>query len=166
MAPVETSNNAGAGAGAAAVTHGKKPTVAVIGLGYGGIAAGHTLITSGKARVVGIDRGAAFYHRISAPFAMTEPAFADQLRLPYADMFKGVDGEFVQGTVARLEDKRVVLDDGRTVAFDYALVSTGSTYNGTIDRMCGSPHLHPARAPRNGTLTLRPCIAHFFCSAR
>jgi len=131
MAPVETT-----GAGGAVATTSKKPTVAVIGLGYGGIAAGHTLITSGKARVIGIDRGAAFYHRISAPFAMTDPTFADQLRLPYADMFKGVDGEFVQGTVARLEDKRVVLDNGRTVEFDYALVTTGSTYNSTIDRTC------------------------------
>jgi len=134
----------------------EKPTVAVVGLGYAGIIVAHSLLASGKAHVVGIDRGSAFFHRIASPLAVVDKAFAEKLRLPYAAMFQGADGEFVQGTVERMEEHRVVLADGRTVAFDYAVVATGSTYNRTIDRTCGARGYGQAKAAAARALTPPP----------
>jgi len=121
-----------------ASTAAEKPTVAIVGLGYAGVITAHALLAAGKARVVGIDRGTSFFHRMSGPLAIADPAFAAQLNLPYATMFEGADGEFVHGTVERIDEHRVVLAGGRTVDFDYALIATGSTYNSTIDRTRGS----------------------------
>jgi len=121
---------AATGAGGAPAT--QRAVVAVIGLGYAGVCAVPLLAKAGF-HVVGIDRRAAFFHRVALPLALVDTGFADRLYYPYERLLKRHQGEFVQGTVSRIGDKAVHLDDGRTIAFDYALVTTGSRFNSTVD---------------------------------
>jgi NADH dehydrogenase FAD-containing subunit len=104
------------------------PTVIVVGGGYGGIVVAKAL--DEVADVVLVEPRDAFVHNVAALRAAVDPEWADRLFIPY-------DGLLARGRLVRDRAARVALDGGRvtvtvaageTLAGDYAVLATGSSY--------------------------------------
>ena len=102
----------------------QRPTVAVVGGGYGGIAVAKAL--DDTTDVVLVEPRDAFMHNIAALRALVDPAWLPRIYFPY-------DGLLSHGRVIR--DRAVVVDPGRVVtasgeeiAADFIVLATGSRY--------------------------------------
>jgi len=101
--------------------------VAVFGAGIAGITFIKAM-TAAPAKITLVDPK----DYVEVPFAslraLTDPeGFGKTVRAPIAQQF-GVD--HIQAKLAELRAGSAVLDDGREVAFDYAVLATGSTIRG------------------------------------
>jgi NADH dehydrogenase FAD-containing subunit len=103
---------------------GSRPTVVVIGGGYGGVALAKAL--DPDVDVVLVEPKDAFVHNIGALRALVEPAFLPKIFLPYDRLL--ANGRVVRDRAVEVTPHRVVLASGEAITADYVVLATGSTY--------------------------------------
>lgn len=101
-----------------------RPTVAVIGGGYGGIAVASGL--DDVADVTLVEPRDAFVHNVAAWRALVEPEWLERIFFPYSGLLR--NGRVVHQRAAQVEPGRVGLASGEEIAADYIVLATGSTY--------------------------------------
>jgi NADH dehydrogenase FAD-containing subunit len=101
-----------------------RPTVLVVGGGYGGIRVAKAL--DDIAEVTLLDPKEAFVHNIAAWRALVEPQWLDRIFFPYERLL--AEGRFVRGSAASIDGRRVTLASGETLEADYLVLATGSSY--------------------------------------
>jgi NADH dehydrogenase FAD-containing subunit len=101
-----------------------RPKVVVIGGGYGGVNVAKAL--DPHVDVVLIDPKDAFVHSVGSLRALVEPSFLPRIFLPYDRLL--ANGRVVRDRAVEVSSKRVVLASGETIAADYVVLATGSTY--------------------------------------
>ncbi len=101
-----------------------KPTVVVIGGGYGGINAAKSL--DGDADVVLVEPKDAFVHNVAALRALADPSWLRRIYLPYDRLL--ANGRVVHDRAAKVDAGRVTLASGEEIPADYIVLATGSAY--------------------------------------
>ena len=101
-----------------------RPSVVVVGGGYGGINAAKAL--DDVADVTLVDPTEAFVHNIAAWRALVEPEWLDRIFLPYAHLL--ANGRFVRDRAVAVDGRRVTLASGDVLEPDYLVLATGSSY--------------------------------------
>jgi NADH dehydrogenase FAD-containing subunit len=99
-------------------------TVAVVGGGYGGVAAAKAL--DDVADVVLIEPRDTFVHNVAALRGLVDPQWTDKIFLPYDRLLDR--GRVVRDTAARVDAGTVTLGSGERIAADYIVLATGSAY--------------------------------------
>jgi NADH dehydrogenase FAD-containing subunit len=102
----------------------KRPTVVVAGGGYAGVNVAKAL--DDVADVVLVEPKDAFQHNVAALRAVTDPAWAPRIFLPYDRLLDR--GRVVADRVAKAEPGAVTLGSGEVLPADYVVLATGSTY--------------------------------------
>jgi apoptosis-inducing factor 2 len=101
-----------------------KPTVAVIGGGYGGIKAAKQL--DDVADVVLVEPKDTFEHNVAALRALVDPSWLPRIFLPYHGLL--THGRVVRDRAVKVESGQVTLGSGEIIAADYIVLATGSAY--------------------------------------
>jgi NADH dehydrogenase FAD-containing subunit len=101
-----------------------KPTVVVVGAGYGGTAAAKALDETHD--VVLVEPKDAFMHNIAALRALVDPAWLPKIFLPYEGLL--TNGQVVRDRAVSVEPHRVVTASGEEISADYVVLATGSRY--------------------------------------
>src|ERR1700730_171425 len=101
-----------------------KPTVAVVGGGYGGIAVAKALDETSD--VVLVEPKDAFMHNIAALRALVDPSWLPRIFLPYDGLL--TNGRVVRDRAAVVDPHRVVTASGQEISADYVVLATGSRY--------------------------------------
>src|SRR5258708_39032417 len=101
-----------------------RPTVVVIGGGYGGVGVAKAL--DAAVDVVLVEPKDAFVHNIGALRALVDPEFLPNIFFPYDELL--ANGRVVRARAVEVSAQRVVLASGETIAADYIVLATGSTY--------------------------------------
>jgi NADH dehydrogenase FAD-containing subunit len=101
-----------------------RPSVVVVGGGYGGINAAKAL--DDVAAVTLVDPTEAFVHNIAAWRALVQPELLDRIFLPYERLL--VNGRFVRDRAVAVDGRRVTLASGDVLEPDYLVLATGSSY--------------------------------------
>jgi apoptosis-inducing factor 2 len=101
-----------------------RPSVVVIGGGYGGINAAKAL--DDVADVTLVDPTEAFVHNVAAWRALVEPEWLDRIFLPYEHLL--ANGRFVRDRAVGVDGRRVTLASGDVLEPDYLVLATGSSY--------------------------------------
>jgi len=101
-----------------------RPTVLVVGGGYGGIRVAKAL--DDIAEVTLLDPKEAFVHNVAAWRALVEPEWLDRIFFPYERLL--AQGRFVRGRAAGVDGRRVTLASGGMLEADYLVLATGSSY--------------------------------------
>ncbi|MFC6081452.1 NAD(P)/FAD-dependent oxidoreductase [Sphaerisporangium aureirubrum] len=102
----------------------RRPTVAVIGGGYGGVAVAKKL--DDVADVVLVEPKESFEHSIAGLRALVDPSWLTKVYLPYDNLL--THGRVVRDHAVAVESGRVVLGSGQEIAADYIVLATGSRY--------------------------------------
>ena len=97
--------------------------ILVIGGGSSGVELARALDDAGL-DVTLVTRNPTFFWAIGALRAAVEPAWVRRLFIPYDTLMRR--GRVVTGTVTALTDTQALLDDGTVLAFDTAVIATGS----------------------------------------
>ncbi|MBB5868163.1 NADH dehydrogenase FAD-containing subunit [Allocatelliglobosispora scoriae] len=105
-------------------TSSQRPTVAIIGGGYGGINAAKAL--DEHAEVVLIDPSDAFQHSVAALRALVDPAVLPRTFLPYDRLL--AHGTVLRDRAVEVDSERVVLASGQVLTPDFVILATGSAY--------------------------------------
>jgi NADH dehydrogenase FAD-containing subunit len=101
-----------------------KPTVVVIGGGYGGISVAKALDEA--ADVVLVEPKDTFVHNVAALRALADPSWLPRIYLPYDGLLR--HGRVVRDRAAKVDAGRVTLASGEEIAADYIVLATGSAY--------------------------------------
>jgi NADH dehydrogenase FAD-containing subunit len=101
-----------------------RPSVVVLGGGYGGINAAKAL--DDVADVTLVDPTESFVHNIAAWRALVEPEWIDRIFLPYEHLL--AHGRFVRDRAVAIHGRRVTLASGDVLEPDYLVLATGSYY--------------------------------------
>src|SRR6202046_5334771 len=101
-----------------------KPTVVVVGGGYGGTAVAKGLDETHD--VVLIEPKDAFMHNIAALRALVDPSWLPKIFLPYEGLL--TKGLLVRDGALSVEPHRVVTTAGEEISADYVVLATGSRY--------------------------------------
>ncbi len=101
-----------------------RPTVVVVGGGYGGTAVAKALDET--ARVVLVEQKDAFMHNIGALRALVDPSWLPRIFFPYKGLL--ANGQVIRDRVTNVEPGRVVTASGQVIAADYVVLATGSSY--------------------------------------
>src|SRR5437588_2696511 len=101
-----------------------KPTVVVVGGGYGGIAVAKALDDTSD--VVLVEPKDAFMHNIAALRALVDPSWLPSIFLPYDRLL--TNGRVVRDHAAVVDPHRVVTASGQEIFADYVVLATGSRY--------------------------------------
>ena len=101
-----------------------RPSVVVIGGGYGGIHTAKAL--DDVADVTLVDPTEAFVHNIAAWRALVEPAWLERIFLPYEYLL--AHGRFLRDRAVAIDGRRVTLASGDVLDPDYLVLATGSAY--------------------------------------
>jgi NADH dehydrogenase FAD-containing subunit len=101
-----------------------RPTVVVIGGGYGGVGVAKAL--DDQVDVVVVEPKDAFVHNIGALRALVEPEFLPKIFLPY-DRLLG-RGRVVRDRAIEVSPHRVVLASGDAIPADFVVLASGSAY--------------------------------------
>src|ERR1700724_3030640 len=102
----------------------RRPTVVVIGGGYGGVNVAKAL--DAYVEVVLVEPKDAFVHNIGALRALVEPTFLPNIFLPYDHLLS--HGRVVRDRAVEVSPYRVMLASGEAITADYIVLATGSTY--------------------------------------
>src|ERR1700730_5327023 len=103
---------------------GGKPTVVVVGGGYGGTAVAKALDETSE--VVLVEPKDAFRHKIAALRALVDPSWLPKIFLPYAGLL--TNGRVVRDRAVVVDPHRVVTASGEEITADYVVLATGSRY--------------------------------------
>mmetsp|Transcript_10828 Transcript_10828/g.23070 ORF Transcript_10828/g.23070 Transcript_10828/m.23070 type:complete len:383 (+) Transcript_10828:98-1246(+) len=109
---------------------GKKQHVLVCGGGYAGVEAAHKLARTGKVDVTLCDPKDYFELNFITPRALVDRDVAEKHLCYKFEEMRNI-GTFVQAKVVELTDQNATLSNGNTIAFDYAIISSGSSYADT-----------------------------------
>jgi NADH dehydrogenase FAD-containing subunit len=101
-----------------------RPSVVVVGSGYGGINTAKAL--DDVADVTLIDPTEAFVHNIAAWRALVEPEWLERIFLPYEHLL--AHGHFLRDRAVAIDGRRVTLASGDVLEPDYLVLATGSAY--------------------------------------
>ena len=101
-----------------------RPSVVVVGGGYGGVTVAKQLDT--VASVVLVEPKDAFLHNVAALRALVDPAWLPRIYMPYDRLLS--NGRVVQDRAAKVDIGRVMLASGEELAADYVVLATGSRY--------------------------------------
>jgi NADH dehydrogenase FAD-containing subunit len=101
-----------------------RPTVVVIGGGYGGVNVARAL--DADVDVVLVEPKDAFVHNVASLRALVEPTFLPKIFLPYDRLLS--HGRIVRDRAVEVSAHRVVLASGEAIEADYVVLATGSTY--------------------------------------
>ena len=103
----------------------KDKNILILGGGFAGARMAQELTKAGFPNVTLVDRKDYFEVTYSTLRTLAEPEMGERARMKYSDF---INGEFRQGNVTELAERRAKLDDGTDVTFDIAVVATGSSY--------------------------------------
>jgi NADH dehydrogenase FAD-containing subunit len=106
------------------MTEQTRPSVAVLGGGYGGIRVAKGL--DEVADVTLVDPKDAFVHNVAAWRALVEPEWLERIFFPYERLL--ANGRFVRDRATAIDGTRVTLASGATLEPDYLVLATGSAY--------------------------------------
>jgi NADH dehydrogenase FAD-containing subunit len=101
-----------------------KPTVVVVGGGYGGATVAEALDET--ADVVLVEPRDEFMHNIAALRALVDPSWLPRIFFPYAGLL--THGRVVRDRAVVVDPGRVVTASGDEIVADYVVLATGSTY--------------------------------------
>jgi apoptosis-inducing factor 2 len=101
-----------------------RPTVVVVGGGYGGIAVAKALDETSD--VVLVEPKDAFMHNIAALRALVDPSWLPRIFLPYAGLL--TNGRVVRDRAVVVDPHQVVTASGEEIFADYIVLATGSRY--------------------------------------
>lgn len=101
-----------------------KPTVAVIGGGYGGINVAKLL--DDVADVVLVEPKDTFEHNVASLRALVDPSWLPRIFLPYDGLLS--HGRVVRDRAVKVESGQVTLGSGEYIDAGYIVLATGSTY--------------------------------------
>jgi NADH dehydrogenase FAD-containing subunit len=101
-----------------------RPTVVVVGGGYGGVAVAKALDATSD--VVLVEPKDAFMHNIAALRALVDPSWLPRIFLPYERLL--THGRVVRDRAVLVDPHRVVTASGEEIAADYVVLATGSRY--------------------------------------
>jgi NADH dehydrogenase FAD-containing subunit len=104
--------------------HPGKPTVVVVGGGYGGVAVAKALDETSE--VVLVEPKDAFMHNIAALRALVDPSWLPNIFFPYSRLLS--NGRVVRDRAAMVDPRRVVTASGEEISADYIVLATGSRY--------------------------------------
>jgi NADH dehydrogenase FAD-containing subunit len=102
----------------------EKPTVVVVGGGYGGYAVAKALDETSD--VVLVEPRDAFMHNIAALRALVDPSWLPRIFLPYDRLL--TNGRVVRDRAVVVDPHRVVTTSGQKIFPDYIVLATGSRY--------------------------------------
>lgn len=105
-------------------TSAARPSVVVLGGGYGGINVAKEL--DEVAEVSLVDPAEAFFHNIAALRALADPRWLDRILLPYRHLLSS--GRFVRDRAVSVAGHRVTLASGEVLQPDYLVLATGSRF--------------------------------------
>src|SRR5438445_11003349 len=105
-------------------SHPGKPTVVVVGGGYGGYAVAKALDATSD--VVLVEPKDAFMHNIAALRALVDPSWLPRIFLPYGGLLS--NGRVVRDRAVLLDPHQVVTALGEVLSADYIVLATGSKY--------------------------------------
>lgn len=116
-----------------------KPKIVILGGGFGGVRCALDLVShlGGRCSVTLIDKDSYHFftpslYEIASAFHVQDDPYAMQLRkavaVPYSEIFAGKPVEVVQAEVTGVEfqTKRVLIESGRHISFDYLVLALGS----------------------------------------
>ncbi|MET8865156.1 FAD-dependent oxidoreductase [Nonomuraea sp. NPDC004580] len=103
---------------------GTRPSVVVLGGGYGGHKVAKLL--DDVADVTLVDPSDAFVHNVAAWRALVEPEWLDRIFLPYRRLLE--HGRFLRDSAVAVDGRRVTLASGATLEPDYLVLATGSAH--------------------------------------
>ena len=101
-----------------------RPTVVVVGGGYGGVNVAKAL--DPEVEVVLVEPKDAFVHNIGALRAVVDPEFLPKIFFPYDRLL--ANGRVVRDRAVEVSADRVVVASGEAIAADYVVLATGSAY--------------------------------------
>jgi NADH dehydrogenase FAD-containing subunit len=101
-----------------------RPTVAVVGGGYGGVTVAKALDETMD--VVLVEPRDAFMHNVAALRALVDPSWLPRIYFPYDKLL--ANGRVVQDRATLVEPGRVVTAAGEEIVADYVVLATGSSY--------------------------------------
>ena len=101
-----------------------RPTVVVIGGGYGGINVAKAL--DDQADVLLVEPRDTFVHHIGALRALVDPGFAPGIFMPLDRLLD--NGRVIHDHAVRVSGDRVTLGSGEELMADYVVLATGSRY--------------------------------------
>ena len=101
-----------------------RPSVLVIGAGYGGIAVAKGV--DDVADVMLVEPKDAFVHNVAALRALVAPEWLPKIFLPYDHLLQ--NGRVLRDRVVRLEGRRAHLASGSEIDADFVVLATGSSY--------------------------------------
>jgi len=101
-----------------------RPTVVVIGGGYGGINVAKSL--DDVADVVLVEPKDAFVHNVAALRALADPSWLPKIFFPYAGLLSR--GRVVRDRAVKVEPGRVALASGNEIEADFIVLASGSDY--------------------------------------
>ena len=102
----------------------RRPTVAVVGGGYGGSTAAKAL--DEFADVTLVEPRDAFVHNVAALRALVEPDWLSRIFLPYDRLLE--NGSVVRSRAVAVDADRITLASGAELTPDFIVLATGSTY--------------------------------------
>lgn len=103
----------------------KDKNILILGGGFAGARMAQELHKSGFSNVTLVDRKDYFEVTYSTLRTLAEPEMGERARMKYSDF---INARFRQGHVVELADRSATLGDGTELAFDIAVVATGSSY--------------------------------------
>src|SRR6202165_4754582 len=101
-----------------------RPTVVVVGGGYGGTVVARALDATSD--VVLVEPKDAFMHNIAALRALVDPSWLPSIFLPYTGLL--TNGRVVRDRAVVVDPHRVVTASGEEISADYVVLATGSRY--------------------------------------
>jgi NADH dehydrogenase FAD-containing subunit len=101
-----------------------RPTVVVVGGGYGGVNVAKAL--DPEVEVVLVEPKDAFVHNIGALRAVVDPEFLPKIFFPYDRLL--ANGRVVRDRAVEVSADRVVVASGEAIPADYVVLATGSAY--------------------------------------
>src|ERR1700687_1575699 len=104
--------------------HPGKPTVVVVGGGYGGYAVAKAL--DGTSNVMFVEPKDAFMHNVAALRALVHPSWLPRIFLPYSRLL--ANGRVVRDRAVVVDPHRVVTASGEKISADYVVLASGSRY--------------------------------------
>jgi apoptosis-inducing factor 2 len=101
-----------------------RPSVVVVGGGYGGINAAKAL--DDVADVTLVDPTEAFVHNVAAWRALVDPEWLEWIFYPYEHLL--AHGRFLRDRAVAIDGRRITLESGDVLEPDYLVLATGSAY--------------------------------------
>jgi NADH dehydrogenase FAD-containing subunit len=101
-----------------------RPSVVVIGGGYGGVNVAKAL--DEVANVTLVEPKDAFFHNVAALRGLVDPDFLQTIFIPYDGLL--ANGRVVRDRATEVDGSKIVLGSGAVMQPDFVILATGSTY--------------------------------------